>query len=90
MKTNKFKVKRGSSEEVTDANGKIEVSLGVKYEYLLKDYKEKQAVVDGKTPKDIALKKIFTESLYTYSTKYTSIIKLLKENPTELNSEMTL
>jgi len=64
-------------------NKRNEVTFDEKYfdEYF---EKKKPRYSFGKTPKDIALKKIFTESLYTYSTKYTSIIKLLKENPTEL------
>lgn len=37
----------------------------------------------GKTPKDVALSKIFKNDLWTYSTKYASIIESLKNNPNE-------
>jgi hypothetical protein len=37
----------------------------------------------GKTPRDNALSKLFKNNLWTYSTKYASIIELLKNNPTE-------
>ena len=52
--------------------------------YFYNYFKEKRPRYSfGNTPKENALKKLFTQNLYTYSTKYASIIQLLQQNPTE-------
>jgi len=53
-------------------------------DYFFSYFKEKRPKYSFKnTPRDAALKKLFTQNLYTYSAKYASIIQMLKQSPAE-------